>query len=138
MSSERFDDAAAAIVRRTSADPEGDRSSARVDRGEEELAGPDRRRAEWITLGGCQPGEPGRHGHLDHGLGPGRARPHQPRTVDLTSDRVGHPGVTAIPAACRLDRVERAFAAVGQRREGQVVGRPSAAPTVRERPGDLH
>ena len=82
------------------------------------------------------PRQPGRLGHLDHGP---RARRPSAASARSIGRPIGSVTVAVLPgpAAGRLDRRERALAAVGQRAEQDLVLRPGACasrPRARARP----
>ena len=80
-------------------------------------------------------GEAGGRGHLDR-----RALPvvrDQPPRRDLATERIAGGRRPSLPPAGRLDRGERAFAAVGQRAEQDLVVGAGAAPAVGQRLRDL-
>src|SRR6202043_4018867 len=97
---------------------------------------------EWISLLGPEPRQAGRRRELDDGLdaaGPlGPIGPSfEPGAVDRSPDWIGHASRAPGPAAGGLDRVERAFPTVSERREPHRVAPADEAPAVGDRSRDL-
>ena len=148
--SERVDGAEAAVGRRAPADRDDDPRESLASRDRDELTRAARRGAQRIVLGADER-EPARARHLDHG---DAARKHTPLGIDRIAERSRHPRRATGPTPRGEQRVERAFATVGERQFDDVVearatepraiaaaasrGRQGAAELVRTRNGADH
>ena len=136
LGAERPQQPGAAIGRGAAADPQHDRSCARVDRGADQVPGPGRCRRDRITLCRVDPRQAGRLRHLDVRTRPRRiAKPARP---DRPTERVRDGRLLPQPAAGRGHRLERALATVGERTEEDRVVRPGTGPAIRQGPGNRH
>ena len=136
LGAERAQQPGAAIGRGAPADPEHDRSCARIDRGADQVPGPGRCRRDRITFCRVDARQAGRLRHLDV-----RARPRRiakPASPDRPTERVRDGRLLPHPTAGRGHRLERPLAAVGERTEEDRVVRPGTGPAIRQRPGHLH
>ena len=129
---QRMEEPPSAIGRGAAADAQHDSVSPRVERRAEQIAGPDAARGDRVTLArGSTSDRPDASAisttadapSSDRSHAAGSRRPSGSRTV----------GLAPAPAAGRIDRGERALAAVGERREeaarrpGRAVRQPSAS-----------
>ena len=106
---ERLERPEPAVDGRRSADRDEDAADALVERGADQLARPDRRRAQRVVRSRDE-GEAARAGHLDHR----GVAAHAPLRVDRRSERPGDTGRPAV-GCLRAEDVERALAAVRER-----------------------
>ena len=120
----------AAVGRRAAADAERDRRGCPASRTARRTSPvPCVVAPSGVALRGREPRQPGRLASSTNARAPSSAG--EPAGADRPAERVVRLGVAPLPAAGRLDRDERALAAVGERREQDlVVGRAARQPSA--------